>query len=205
MNKTLAAAGETVARDVVQSSDAANTVDSKVLMQLTVVQANRLAARETTTMEIQVSDPTKAVGDAQTAAVAAGGTVVDSNVATDRTGRQMGRIALDVPLAKAGEVLGELKSAGTIRSIESSRDAKAPDGALAHAHLEITFGTSDAIVGSDTGVSATVRDGLATSVVGLLRSVQWVVVGLCLIGPWVVVAWVCRWIWRRGRRRPVAS
>jgi prepilin-type processing-associated H-X9-DG protein len=199
MDKALSTAGDTVARDVSRSADAQNTVDSKLLLRLNVMAADRLPPRETATLEVEVADVDKAVGDAQTVAVAAGGQVAEATVNKDREGRETGKTTVEIPLAKLGEVLSQLKNAGTVRAIESSRDPKAPSGPLAHAQIEITYETAGSLVTANTGLWATVRNGLATSVTGLLWSLQLLVIGLCLIGPWVAVIWVIWKLWKRRK------
>src|SRR5439155_11359817 len=113
-------------------------------------------------------------------------------------------VVFDVPLAKAGDVLGQVRSAGAVRAVESSRDMSAPAGALAHARIDVTFATADAIVTGETSLWSSIRNGLATSVTGLLLSVRLVVIGLCLVGPWVAVAWVVWRLWKRSRRASTA-
>jgi len=120
-------------------------------------------------------------------------------VTKDRAGKSTGKVVVDVPLTKLASA-GQLKSGGTVRAIESARDAKAPSGPLAHARIDVTYATADSIVGNDSGLWGRFRNGLGTSVTGLLWSLQLVVIGLCLIGPWVAAAWVIWRLWRRGRR-----
>jgi hypothetical protein len=88
---------------------------------------------------------------------------------------------------------------GTIRDIDASRDAQAPSGPLAHAQIFAEFVTTDALVDDQSGPWARIRQGLGTSVNGLLWSLQWVVVGLCLIGPWAIIGWgIARFLRRRA-------
>jgi autotransporter-associated beta strand protein len=204
VDKAITSSGEVVARAGARSADAENTTDSKVLMQMKVVAADRLPPRESHHVEIEVTDASKAAGDAQTIATTVGGMVADVQVTRDRNGRQSAHVVLDVPLAKAGEVLNQVRGEGTVRAIDSSRDTRAPAGALAHARIDCTFATADALVADQTGLWPTVRNGLGTSVMGLLLSVKLVVIGLCLVLPWALVLWIAWRLWRR-RKAPSLS
>jgi hypothetical protein len=115
--------------------------------------------------------------------------VLESNIIKDH-GKGIARIILDVPLDKSADLLNQVRSAGTVRGIDASRDPQAPTGPLAHGQIFVEFRTAEAIVADQTGPWASVRQGLSTSITGLLWSLEWVVVGLCLIGPWLLVGWV---------------
>jgi hypothetical protein len=174
-------------------------VDSKVQLHLSITSADHLAPRETTRLQVEVPDVDKSAADAQAAAIAAGGRVLEATVARDH-GKGLARVALDLPLDESGQVLQQVRSAGTVRGIDASRDSQAPTGPLAHAQILVEFTTTEAIVADQTGPWASVRQGLSTSIRGLLWSLQWVVVGLCLIGPWAVIGWIGHRLWRRQIR-----
>jgi hypothetical protein len=73
-----------------------------------------------------------------------------------------------------------------------------PAGKLAKARIDLTLGTADTLVEPGKGLWATLRNGLATSVTGLLWSLQIIVVGLCFVLPWALVIAV---VWKLSRRR----
>ena len=199
LDKALAAAGGIVSRTSSQSADGDGTVDSKLQLKLTITSADHLAPRETTRLGVEVSDVDKSAGDVQAAVISAGGRVLEANIVKDR-GKGAARLTFDFPLGKAGEMLQCVRNEGTVRSIDSSRDAQAPAGPLAHAQIYVEFRTADAIVADQTSPWASVRQGLTTSIEGLLLSLKWVVVGLCLIGPWAVLLWIGWKLWQRRRR-----
>jgi hypothetical protein len=69
----------------------------------------------------------------------------------------------------------------------------------------MTYTTSAAIVGADQGVWASIRNGLATSMKGLMVSLQLIIVGLCFVGPWAaVIALIWKFLRRRKRETPAA-
>ena len=188
-DKAVAAAGGTIARTSSQSADAEGTVDSKIQLHLTITPADHLAPRETTKLQVEVTDVDKSAGDIQAAALGNGGRVLEATITKDH-GKGTARIVLDLPLEKAGDLLQQTRAQGTVRGIDSSRDPQAPSGSMAHGQLFIEFDTPDAIVADQTSPWASIRQGLSTSVTGLLWSLQWVIVGLCLIGPWAAIAWI---------------
>ena len=200
-DKAVMAAGDTVARSASRSADADNTVDSAVRVRLSLVSADRLAARETTTLTVEVADADRAATDAQAAAVSAGGRVLTADVNRSPAGPATAKVVVDVPLARAADVVGQLRQLGTVRGVDAARDAAAPAGPLAHARIEVDLATADALVADRSGPAASVRHGLSVGLAGLLWSLQYIVVGLCLLGPWVAIAFVGRWVWRRRAAR----
>ena len=201
-DRAIAAAGDTVARSSARSADADDAVDSAVRIRLALTAADRLPPRETTTLGVEVTDVDRAAADAQAAAVAAGGRVVTADVDRSPAGPATAKVVLDVPLARAVDVVRDLRQLGTARGVDAARDATAPAGPLAHARVEVDLATADAIVADRGGPWANVRHGLSVGLAGLLWSLQLIVVGVCLLGPWALVAYAARrlWRWRTARR-----
>ena len=189
LDKALADAGGTISRTSTRPEDSENTVDSKVELKLAITSTDHLAPRETMRLQVEVADVDKSAEAAQAAAIAAGGRVLDASIVKEN-GKDRARVILDFPLAKSGDVLQSVRGEGTVRGIDASRDQTAPTGPLAHAQIFVEFRTGEAIVSVQTGPWASVRQGLSTSINGLLWSLQWVVVGLCLIGPWAGIGWI---------------
>jgi hypothetical protein len=203
LQTALAGTGDIVARTADRSTDVENTTDVKIRIGLTLTAADKLPARETTTMQIEVADVDKAAADVQAMAVAGRGRVTGSQMADDH-GKGVARVSLDVPLTSGPDLVRQLRSMGTVRGIDSNRNPQAAAGTLAHAVVQVEFVTADAIVADTGGPWASVKHGLATSVTGLMWSLQWIVVGLCLIVPWAVIAWVGWKLWKRRSRRASA-
>ncbi|MDQ3441459.1 MAG: hypothetical protein M3478_14040, partial [Planctomycetota bacterium] len=94
------------------------------------------------------------------------------------------------------------KAQGAVRMVQSTKDAQLVDGALARARVDLTFATSDTLVAPNQGLWATIRRGLATSFTGLMWSLQLIIIGLCFVGPWVLIL-VLGWkILRRKKTTP---
>ena len=97
------------------------------------------------------------------------------------------------------EVLGEGRFDALVRE-------EAPEGSLARARIDVTLANGDRIVAGDSGLWATVRRGLSTSVAGLLWSLRFIVIGLCFVLPWWIAIWMIAKLWKRGKanRSPAA-
>ncbi len=204
LDKAISDAGGTIGRTSSRSADAENTVDSKMQLKLLITSADHLPPRETTRLQVEVGDVDKSSGDVQAAAIAVGGRVVEANINRDQ-GKGIARVILDFPLAKSGEVLQAVRSQGTVRGIDASRDQAAPAGPMAHGQIYVEFRTADAIVADNSGPWASIREGLSTSISGLLWSLKLLVMGLCFLGPWVGLGWIGWKLSARFRKAKVAA
>jgi Domain of unknown function (DUF4349) len=133
------------------------------------------------------------------------GRIVDSQIANDRTGRITAKLTYDVPLTAATGIVERAKGIGKIRVQQLNRDVNATDGKFATARIDLTLSNVDPIVASDDGLWPQVRKGLSYSANALLASVSWVIFGLCVVLPWMIVGYVgyrvIRWS-RRGLTEP---
>ena len=75
---------------------------------------------------------------------------------------------------------------------------------MARARIELTLASPDVLVTPERGAKASLRNGLSTSLAGLAWSLQLIVIGLCLIGPWlllILLIWfavrLVRWLRRK--------
>jgi hypothetical protein len=206
LEKALADAGQVVSRVSTRSTDTENTLDSKLRVQMTVIPADKLPARETTTLAVETRDVEAAMLDLQTAAAEKGARVAESNLSKDRDGRSTAKVVVEAPLDKAGELVSRAKGLGTVRAVDASKNLQVPAGALSRARIEVTFGNTDAIITPDSGIWASIRQGLSTSVAGLMWSLRLIVIGVCFVLPWVLaLAIIWRFIKRRSRTAPAAA
>ena len=194
--------GDVTGRSSARSGDTENTVDSKVRLTVRLVDADQLPPRETTALGIETSDPDKALADLQSFATGAGGRVIQSNLSQERGGQTIGKLVVDVPLSKSVELITRAKGQGSVRMVQSTKDAQVPDGSLARARVDMTFATSERLVSSDQGVWASIRRGLATSMTGLMWSLQLIIIGLCFVGPWVLLILLGWQLLRRRKSTP---
>jgi hypothetical protein len=183
----LEAAGEVLSRQVTRAPESDSVTDTKVLYKVTLLSANRLKPRETTTLAVEVKDVdgTAAAFTAQVAEVK--GRQVDAKLDRDAGGRATAKLVFEVPLSAAPVILDRFKSAGTVRLAQSARDPQATDGKFATARIHVTVTNVESIVPEGSGLWPKVRQGLSLSASVLLTSVTWVVFGLCVVLPWAVV------------------
>ena len=200
----LAAAGEIVSRNVTRAAEADGVTDSKVLFRTTLVSASRLRPKEISTLAVEVVDVDNAVAVMASQVEQAKGRQVDAQLTRERTGRMTARLIYDVPLAAAQAIVERFKTAGEVRVHQSARDPQAADGRFATARVDVTLSNKELIVPQDDGLWPQVRKGLSSSVSWLLVSVTWVIFGLCVVLPWLVVGYG---IYRLVRRffRPTSA
>ena len=201
----LAAAGDAIATNVTVSADASNTLESKVQYKLSLQPADQLSPREATNLGIATTHVEESVASATKAVTDAGGRALDANVSKEASGRTTARLSFDLPLNKSAGVIEQLKSLGTVRVHQTSKNAQVPAGQLARARVDVILADPEGIVEADQGLWASLRRGLATSAAGLLWSVQLVIVGLCLIAPWALALWGGWRLARRIRRQRAAA
>ena len=202
---SLAALGDIVQRQVLRSTDNQNTLDSKIQFKVSLHNATLLTPREAWTVAIETDEVEHAQTAITTAAVSAGGRIVDSTLAKEAGGRTTARMIVEVPFAQTDAMLGHVKDAGDVRVINSTKNPSAPDGKLARSQFEITLGTPDSIVKDDHGVWATIRSGISTSIGGLLWSLELVVIGICFVLPWALLVTLGWKLWRRWRGKGTAD
>jgi hypothetical protein len=107
-------------------------VDTKVRFSVVLKDADQQPARQQFTLAAETADVEKAVGDVEAAAVAAGGRRLDSTRTSDR-GEDVARVVVDVPLARAGDVVNAVRSQGRVTVTQTSRNDAVPEGALSRA------------------------------------------------------------------------
>jgi hypothetical protein len=125
LEAAMAALGDVLSRQIDHNQ---NALKSKVRFQVTLVNADTLAPRETTTVGIEVADVDKAFGELLAMAAAAGGRTVESHLSKDRSGRVLGKVVLDVPLGKGFETLGSLANEDTLVPADQGLWGSVKDG-----------------------------------------------------------------------------
>jgi hypothetical protein len=194
--------GGTVSKSIGRSADLNSTTDEKVELRLTMTDLNQLPPRQTTTMNVEVSDPETESSDLQAAALGAGGRIVEQHLMKDD--KYQAHLVVEVPLAKGADFIDQARAAGTVRTIERTEDQSVPEADFAEAKLDITLNAASAIVGPDAGLWAGLKAGLGASVRGLAYSFELVIIGGCLALPWAALAWLGWKAARRFRRKSVS-
>ncbi len=198
VDEAMAAAGPVYSRSSSQAQDVENVVDSKTRLQLTLLNLERIPPRETHTLAVEVGEVEPRMAEIGALAAGAKGRTAESHVSRDRSGRTVGRIAVDVPLATASAVSEKVKAMGTVRVVESSRNPQVPDSALATARLDVTL-SNEVLVPSDSGPWASIRKGLSVSMVALSWSLTLIIIGVCFLGPLGLAGWGAWKVFRKAR------
>ncbi|MDB5290219.1 MAG: hypothetical protein JWL69_1460, partial [Phycisphaerales bacterium] len=189
-----------LSRQVSRTPEGQNAVE-KVRYFVTLASAEHQAPRQTVQMGVQVSDVEKATDDLVAAAIAAGGRQADNpTVSQDNSGHTTATVVLDVPLDKAQTIADQADHMGNRRSKHVTVDTHAPDIRLARARLEVTFSDTAAGLGGEASMADYFRNGLMTSLKGLGYGLMFVVVGICLVLPLMLVVWAGVRFVKRVRR-----
>lgn len=190
VRQVMKASAEAISQSSVRSQDAQNTVDTKVRYSLNLQAAEQLSPRQTWAMGLQVADVDKAMATLRQTAIAAGGREAEGSQKTrSSSGQVLGKMIIEVPLAKAPEVHLAVAGLGRELSSQHSDNPNVPETSLTRARFQVTMATEDPIVGADSGVWAAIKSGLSTSARGLFFSLQWIVVGVLFVVPWVLLIW----------------
>ncbi|HMC65371.1 MAG TPA: DUF4349 domain-containing protein, partial [Gemmataceae bacterium] len=201
----LAAVGDIYSRNVTRATDKETVIDSKVRLQVMLYNQAAIAPRETVVLGIEVNDVEQTALALTALVKESGGRATGPFIAHERSGRVTGKVVLEVPLAAAPALVERIKSVGTVRVQQSSRNEQVPDTSLAMARIEVTLSNFELLVPKDEGVGAEMRKGLSFSLRALSVSLSWLIVGLLVLLPWCLLAYGIYWLVRRTRRRAVVT
>jgi Flp pilus assembly protein CpaB len=201
VSAAMTAAGDIFSRNVTRAADADNVVDSKVRWQVSLINQDQIAPRETTTLGIEVNNVDKTAAEFMQLATASKGRTVGSDVARERTGRTTAKLIFTVPLSAAPALMDKFRDAGTVRVQRHSENPQVPESELAVARLDVTLSNAPLIVPSDEGFGPELRKGLSTSVKVLSLSLSFLLFGLLVVLPWAVVIYVIYRLVMRMRRK----
>lgn len=199
----LSSAGDVLSRNVTRVPENETALNSKVHLQVTLIDAARIPPREATSLGIETADVDAATTMFTSIVRDAGGRTAESHAARERNGKVTAKLIFYVPLAVAAEVVDRFKSAGVVRVQEKERNPQVSDGTLAVARIDVTLSNSDLILTPDQGMWPQIRKGLTTSFVGLSWSLTVVIIGLLFVLPWALAIYVgYRMVrWMRGAPR----
>lgn len=182
--------GEAISRQVIRVPENENASESKVLYQLVFSATNRLKPRETTTMTIEVPNVEQATAVFAMYVAEMKGRQLSGQSNRESSGKTTAKLTFEVPLAAATSVVERFKGNGVVHVYQTKNDPQAPDGKYATARLDIVLTNAEGIVADDDGLWPQVRRGLSYSATALLKSVTWVIFGLCVVLPWAVIGLV---------------
>jgi hypothetical protein len=200
--KLLDAAGAVYSRSVTHSTNA-RAVEFKTRMTVTLMGQDQLPPRETGRMRIEVNNVEQAKIDLESSALKAGGRVVEFNRVTEPgSDRLTAHFVINLPQKNAEAFTIAAQSLGRLRESNSAQKPDAPQGEFARAQFEIDLATAGSIVSDDEGFGSSVRHALSVSVAGLLWSLERIVIGVLVIGPWALIGWG---LWKMARRKKIAE
>ncbi len=205
VQKTFAEAGiDTLSQNIVRSTDTASTLDSKIHFQIDELKsADALSPRRTTTLGLETENVEKSMDTLRTELEKDGVKHSDYSLSKEASGRVVGHLVMDVPVANAMTVLGQIRDIGGAERVHQVvDDPQVPETRFTRERIDLTLSSREAIVGNDRGLATTMRAALASAAAALLWSVYLIVTGVLFVGPWIGIAWV-GWRVLRRRKAPV--
>ncbi|HTW95882.1 MAG TPA: DUF4349 domain-containing protein [Tepidisphaeraceae bacterium] len=187
-----------ISRTITRSADLSNTTDEKSELQLVLVAVDQLPPRQTITLDVLVSDPQQASSDLQAAALSAGGRVMDQTMQLGDDHRPESHLEIQVPLKDGPQFIDRLRDSGTLQSIDQTKNDQLLDADFTQARLDITFD-------QENSLWSTIQSGLSTSIRGLLYSLEFVVIGVCLVLPLAAAFYAASRMVRRLRRKSASA
>jgi glycine cleavage system regulatory protein len=188
---------QVLAMNVTENPDTANVTTAKQAFTVQIIPAGQVPPREMRTLSVQTSDVEAAMPAISNAATGLGGRVLETAMSQDAGGKSVGKLAIEVPLDKADQLVDVARQQGKVRTAEATKNSQVPEGPLSRARINLTIGPGEAIVPGEAGLWDSIREGLGTSIRGLLLSLQLIIIGLCLVAPWVLMIWGG---WRLAKR-----
>lgn len=189
--------------NLLENPDNANVTTAKQAFVVQIIPTSQVQPREVRELGIQTSEVESAVQIVTAAVANVGGRMIDSRLSQDKNGTTVAQLAIEVPLDKTEQIADMIRKQGTVRSTDLKRNTQIPDGPLSRARLNVTLATGETIVPSEGGFGNSIREGLSTSVKGLLWSLQLIVIGVCLVAPWLLLMWGgWRFLKKRKRATP---
>jgi hypothetical protein len=190
VEKAIADAGiDVVARNNAKSSDLNNTLDSKVHYSLNINSADMLPPRRTTAVAVETADVS---GDlARVRAVAADVHAVETGLSTTTDGvRSAAQVQFDVPADKAEAILHAIDMVRGQRKSNDQTENRQIDTRYTREHIDLTLRTPAELVPSENGLGTSLRNGFSGGLTNLLRAMQWVIMGLVVALPFLLVLWI---------------
>ncbi len=206
LQTALAGAGEVLSRQVTRLPAGENVTDAKVQFNVVLLSARTIPPRETTALVVEVGDVDAALAVLAAQVRETGGRTEATQRHQDPSGRVTDQAPYVVPLTAAPGVIAKIRTTGRVREQRDSTNEQAPAGKLAVARLEVTWTNAEQLVPGEAGLWAQLWRGLSFSLRGLAVSASWLIIGVLVVLPWVLliyfVVWLVRRLWRSGGTSP---
>lgn len=200
----LRAAGSPMQMTVSENPENANVTASKRGFTLSLISATAVAARQNVNLSCEAGDVPKTIGAIESAIANVGARLTDTTNSVAASGSARATLIIDMPAGKLDEMVRQIEGNTKVRSRSTNLNSQIPDGPAARARIALELATPDTIVSADSGFWKTVRQGLSTSFAGLMWSLQLIIIGVCLVAPWLVLIWAGMKIIKRRRAGQVA-
>lgn len=199
---TLAKIGDVYSRNVIRAQEGENVTANKVRLKVTLLNVARIPPRETYTLAVEVGNVDQTAAALSALVRESQGRTAESHVARRADGSVVAKQVFDVPLAAAQHLLTKFKGTGTVRVEETARNPQVPETTLAVARLDLTLSNEKLLVPSDNGLWPQVRKGLSNSLLVIFLSLSWVIFGLLVVLPWVLLLYGVYRLVLRFRKKP---
>jgi hypothetical protein len=202
IDEALALAGKVISRHTTQAAPGEAATSRKVGYRLALRNVAALPSRERVSLGIEVKDVDQTAADILEMVKSRQGHLAGAQMNHERTGRVSAILVFDVPLSVKEELVRQLKTAGIVRLQTATRNPQVPDNDLATAHIDVTLTSAGPIVPSDEGLWQQIRTSLFYSFRLLSWSLMFVILGLSVLLPWLLLIWGGYKLVTRWRRRP---
>jgi Domain of unknown function (DUF4349)/Putative zinc-finger len=197
LQAALGGAGEVLSRQVTRQPAGENVTDAKVQFNVVLVSARTIPPRETTALVVEVADVDQALAVLGAQVRDAGGRGEAQQRHQDPSGRITVQAPYVVPLSAAPGLVARIRTIGRLREQRDTTNEQAPAGKLVLARLEVTWTNAEQLVPGESGLWAQLRRGLSFSLRGLAVSASWLLVGVLVVLPWVLLVYFIIWLVRR--------
>jgi hypothetical protein len=187
-----------------ENPDRQNFTSSRMGFEFQIVSMNQIPARTNLQFVAESSNVEQMLDVLNDALKKHGGRVTSTDVSQGTGGRTVATWSAELSSESQNNLVAMLEAQTKITARQQTTNADAPVGPASRTTIELMLKTPDTLVAPGSGFWNTIVQGVKTSVAGLLWSLQLIVVGLFLVGPWVVIGWVGYKIVRR-RRAPVPA
>ncbi|HEV3255947.1 MAG TPA: DUF4349 domain-containing protein, partial [Gemmataceae bacterium] len=203
LDKLLDEAGEVASRTTSRVQPGEIATDRKVGYRLTL--RSQTPPRETLDLNIEVADVERSAATLATLVKGVQGRVTAWEGTQDASGKSVAIQLFDVPLAAKESLAAQFKAIGKVRGQKAAQNLQATDGKLATAHLNVRLTNVTPIVASDDGLWPQVRRSLSYAFTLLSVSLMFLIVGVSVLLPWVLIVWVGVKVVRRMRNKGQAT
>jgi hypothetical protein len=197
--------GDVYSRNVVRGQVSENVTASRVRLKVALLNVARIPPRSTYTLAVEVGNVDQTAAALSALVHESQGRTVEAHVARRPDGSIVAKQAFDVPVAAAQGLLAKFKDTGLVRVEEATQNPQVPDTALAVARLDVTLSNEKVLVPSDNGFLPQVRKGLSNSLLVIFWSLSWVIFGILVVLPWVLLIYGVYRLILRFRKKPALA